>query len=349
MKHYGKIIGWGAYLPENIVTNHDMEQMTDTNHEWIVQRTGIHERRFEEKGVTTASMAVKAGQEALDSAEVEAAELDLIIVTTTTPDYLAPAISSQVQDFLGATDVPAFTLMTGCTGFVYSLSTAYQFIETGAYKRILIIGVETLSHYMDMEDRSTSVLFGDAAAAVVLERTDEPCGLKSFTLGSDGSKGLTLAFPTKEDGSPMRMGVEHAQGQYIQFNGREVFKFAVRAMIRSCHEALAQAGMTIDDIDWVVPHQANLRILQMAAKELGWPLERFYINLEKYANTSAASIPLALTEGLNAGVIKPNDRILMTAFGAGLTWGAAVFELAPKEDSAAAVEESAATLALAAD
>lgn len=349
MTHYGKITGWGTYIPEKVVTNADLEKLTDTSDEWIVQRTGIRERRFAATGETTASMACAAGQAALSQAEVDPSALDLIIVATSTPDYLAPAVSSEVQERLGAADVPAFTLMTGCTGFVYALSTAYQFIQTGAYERILIIGVEFLSPYMDMDDRATAVLFGDAAGAVVLVRSAEPCGLKGFILGSDGNGGPKLAFPTKPNGACLRLGLEKVEGSYIRFNGSEVFKFAVRALVRSSYEALAKADMTFDDIDWIVPHQANLRIVQMAAREMGLPLERFYLNIEKYGNTSAASIPVALAEGLDAGVIKPYDRVLLTAFGAGLTWGAAVFELAPRPQSQAVVEMSTAAFTTATD
>jgi len=325
----GRITGWGAYAPEKVVTNYDLEKELDTSHEWIVQRSGIHERRIAGPDETTATLAVKASEGALRKAGLLGTDLELIIVATTTPDYLTPPVSSQIQHSLGATDVPAFVVETGCTGFVYSLATAYQFIATGAYKTILVVGVEIISRYVNWQDRSTAVLFGDAAGAVVMQASEEPCGLLGFALGSDGSQAHQIIVPaggTVEPPSPTAL----ANGrQYIQMNGREVFKFATRVVGRSSREAITKAGLTMDDIDWIIPHQANLRIIQSAAREMGVPIERFVVNIDKYGNTSAASIPLALTESLDSGRVKTDDTLLMVSFGAGLTWGSIVLQMAP--------------------
>jgi 3-oxoacyl-[acyl-carrier-protein] synthase-3 len=328
-KTYGKITGWGAYVPDNIVTNHDLATQYETSHDWIVQRTGIVERRFARAGETTHQMAVKAGEEALARAGVSGQDLDLIIVTTTSPDFMTPPLSSQVQATLGAEGIPAFQLMTGCSGFLYALTTAYQFIETGAYGRILVIAAEYLSRYLEAGDRSTVVLFGDAAGAVVVEATDQPCGLKAFDLGSDGANGHNLVISMGESHELKTVWPHNGTRYQVYMNGREVFKFASRVVGRSCRTVLEAAGMTLDDIDWILPHQANLRIIQAAAREMNVPLDRFLVNIDRYANTAAASVPLLLVEYLDKGVIQPTDTILMVAFGAGLTWGSAILQLQP--------------------
>ena len=330
-KTYGKITGWGAYAPDNIVTNHDMAERYDTSHDWIVQRTGIAERRFAVPGETTRQMAVTAGQQALDSAGLTGADLDLIIVTTTSPDYMAPALSSQVQSSLGADDVPAFQLMTGCSGFVYALTTAYQFIESGAYGTILVVAAEYMSRYLAAADRSSAILFGDGAGAVVIQATDKPCGLKGFELGSDGAQGHNLVISMGESHEIEQVWPHNGNKFQAYMNGREVFKFASRVVGRSCFKTLAQAGMTFDDIDWILPHQANLRIIQSAAKAMNIPVEKFLVNIDRYANTSAASVPLLMVEYLENGTIKPTDTVLMVAFGSGLTWGSAIVQLQPEE------------------
>jgi 3-oxoacyl-[acyl-carrier-protein] synthase-3 len=325
----GRIIGWGAYAPEEVVTNYDLEKRLDTNHEWIVQRSGIHERRFAGPHETTATLAVRASEGAMARANLAGTDLDLIIVATTTPDYLTPPVSSQIQHTLGATNVPAFVVETGCTGFVYSLTTAYQFIATGAYKTILVVGVEIISRYLNWQDRSTAVLFGDGAGAVVVQATEEPCGLLGFSLGSDGSQAEQIIVLAGGTAEPTNADALANGRQYVRMNGREVFKFASRVVGRSSLDAVEKAGLTMDDIDWIIPHQANLRIIQSAARDMGVPLERFVVNIDKYGNTSAASIPLALTESLDSGRIKPDDTLLMVSFGAGLTWGSIVLQMAP--------------------
>lgn len=326
---YGKISGWGSYVPERVLTNAELEKMVDTSDEWIVQRSGIRERHIAAPDETTSMMAVKAAGRALEKAGIKPNNLDLIIVANSSPDYFTPPVSSQVQHALGAVDVPAFVVETGCTGFVYALSTAYQFIASGAYKTILVVGVELLSKFTNWEDRSTCVLFGDAAGAVVVQATDEKCGLHGFVLGSDGSQAEHIILRAGATVEPFSQEVLDSGRHLLYMNGRQVFKFATRVVGRACCEALDKAGMTLDDVDWIIPHQANLRIIQAAARDMSLPMSRFIVNIERYGNTSAASIPLALTEGLENGRIHPGDTGIFVSFGAGLTWGAMVVQLNP--------------------
>lgn len=326
---FGQIIGWGAYVPENIVTNYELEKLIDTSHEWIVQRTGIHQRHVVAPDETTATMSTIAGQRALDFAQLEAEEIDLIIVATSSPDYLAPSVASEIQYMLGA-DCPAFTMMTGCTGFVYGLNTAQQFIQTGQYERILIIGAELLSRFVNWQDRATCVLFGDGAGAVVIEASTEPSGVLSFDMGSDGSQSEAIIRRGGGSARPFTQETLAAGENYLEMNGREVFKFATRVVGPSCQRALNEAGLTLDDIDAIVPHQANLRIIQTAARQMNVPFEKFIVTVDKYANTSAASIPLALVDGLESGRIQATDTLLLASFGAGLTWATAVVQLTPQ-------------------
>ena len=326
---YGRITGWGSYLPEKIVTNYDLEKTLDTSHEWIVQRTGIHQRYIAAPDETVATMSVKAAQLALERANLAADELDLIIVASSSGDHLTPPVSSQVQHMLGATNVPAFVLVTGCTGFLYGLTVAQQYISSGVYKNILVVGAELLSRFIDWNDRNICVLFGDAAGAFVLQASTEPCGLYGFDLGSDGSKYKHIIAYAAGSAEPINATTFSQGRQYIQMNGREVFKFATRILGKTSQLSLARSGMTIDDIDCIVPHQANLRIIQAAARSMKVPMERFLVKVHKYANTSAASIPVAICDGLDSGEIKLEDRLLLVSFGAGLTWASGVLQMAP--------------------
>ena len=328
-KRYGRITGWGAYVPEKVLTNHDLEEMVDTSDEWIVQRTGIQQRHIAGPEETNATMSTEAARRALAKANLDAADLDLIIVATTTGDHLTPAVSSQVQHMLGATDVPAFVLSNGCTGFLYALTTAQQFISSGVYENILVIGAELLSRYVDWTDRNTCVLFGDAAAAFVLQATTEPCGLLSFDMGSDGSGSQHIIAPAAGSAEPVNASTFEEGRHFIRMNGREVFKFATRILGTTSQRSLAQAGLSLEDIDRIVPHQANLRIIQAAARSMDLPMDRFLVTVHKYANTSAASIPLAICDGLESGEIKLDDRLLLVSFGSGLTWASAVLQMAP--------------------
>ncbi|RME40425.1 MAG: ketoacyl-ACP synthase III [Caldilineae bacterium] len=322
---YSRISGWGKYVPQKVLTNADLEKMVDTSDEWIVQRTGIRERHIAAEDETCSTMAIRAAQEALRVAGLTPADLDLIIVSTSSPDRLVPIVSSTIQHKLGA-DCPAFTLMTGCTGFVYGLATGHQFIATGAYDHVLVIGVELISRFLDWTDRNTCVLFGDGAGAVVLSPSKTPTGVKAFDLGSDGEKGMELTVP----GIGTAARIDHAMldrgEQYLRMNGREVFKFATRVLPKSTLQVLENAGMTLDDIDLLIPHQANARIIDLAVRRLGISPDKVFVNLHKYGNTSAASIPLALVEALEEGRVKEGDHLCLVSFGAGLTWASAVVQ-----------------------
>jgi len=331
-QYYGRITGWGKYAPKKVLTNFDLEKMIDTSDEWITSRTGIKERHVASDGETTATMSVKAGEAALQVAGLTAADLDLIIVATSSPDYLIPPVSSMVQDMLGA-KCGAFQLGAGCTGWVYAMSVAQQFIQTGAYETILVIGAETISRNVDWSDRTTCVLFGDAAGAVVMQRSTTPTGILSFELGSDGSGGEHLIVPGIGAAKPITHETLDNGEQYLKMNGREVFKIATRVLGRSLSRVLADAGLTPNDIDLFIPHQANHRIVEAAARLMHVPEDRFYLNIQRYGNTSAASVPVALVEAIEEGRCKPGDTLAVVAFGAGLTWASAVMHLGGPDES----------------
>lgn len=332
---YGKISGWGKYLPEQRITNHDLAEIMDTTDEWIVRRTGIEARRIATGDETTVTMSVAASRAALAKANLTAPELDLIIVATSTPDHMTPPVSSQIQHALGATNVPAFVLTNACSGFVYALTTAYQFIQSGAYDNILVIGADMISPYINWQDRSTAVLFGDGAGALVLQATDKACGLEGFILGSDGSGAGDIIIPAGgTEAPPSVMSVARDQ-HTLQMNGRAVFKFATNILEQVTREITAQVGLELAEIDWIIPHQANQRIIQTAARRLGLPPERFITNLADYGNTWAASVPLALAEALDSGQIQPEEKLLLVSFGAGLTWAAALVQMAPVTETVA--------------
>jgi len=333
-ERYAKITGWGKYVPARVLTNHDLAQMVDTSDEWITTRTGIKERHIRTENDTTSSMAVAASREALQVAGLSPKDLDLIIVATSSPDYLLPSVASQVQDMLGA-ECGAFTLVAGCSGWVYALTSASQYITAGACNRVLVVGVEIISFAMDFTDRTTCVLFGDAAAATVVETSDEPGGLLAFELGSDGSGAMALYVPDGGSVSPISQRTIDERRQYMRMNGQEVFKFAVRTLGSSLKRTIYQAGLTPDDIDLFIPHQANARIIEAAARQMRVPLDKFYLNLDRYGNTSAASVPLALVEAIEEGRLKDGDLVAMCAFGAGLTWASAVLQIGTGEISPA--------------
>ena len=333
MKRYGNIIGWGKYVPSRVITNAELEQRLDTSNEWIVERTGIHERHICADGETNSSMSIAAAQEALRRAGLRARDLDLIIVATSSPDYLTPPISSQVQYGLGARHIGAFTLVTGCTGFLYALSTAQQFIASGAYDTILVIGSELLSRFIDWEDRSTCVLFGDGAGAVILKATDRPSGVLSFLLGSDGTGFGHLILPAGGSTNPPTYETLAKQMHTVRMNGPEVFKFATRILGKALRQVIHEAGLEASQIDLFIPHQANARIIRSSARFAGIPEEKVFINIDKYGNTSAASIPIALAEALEQGRARPGDTLAFVAFGAGLTWASAVVKILASEES----------------
>jgi len=327
---YGRIAGWGKYAPPKVLTNFDLEKMVHTSDEWIVTRTGIRERRIAGEGETTLTMSVAAARQALERAGVRPSDLDLILVATSSPDYLLPPVSSMIQDRLGAR-CGAFTLVAGCTGFVYGLATAQQFIASGAYRTILVIGAEIISRNIDWTDRNTCVLFGDGAGAVVLQASDAPTGVLSFVLGSDGAGAKHLMVPGGGVAMPFSQRVVDEGAQYIRMNGREVFKFATRVLAQAAIEAVEQSGLTLNDVDLLIPHQANMRIIEVAARQLGMPMDKVFVNLDRYGNTSAASIPIALVEAIQQGRCADNSTVLLVGFGAGLTWASAVVKLGTLE------------------
>ncbi|MFD6440604.1 beta-ketoacyl-ACP synthase III [Peribacillus sp. NPDC060186] len=300
------ILGLGRYLPEKIVTNADLEKIMDTSDEWIRTRTGIEQRRIADDNTNTSDMAYEAAKAALINADISADEIDLILVATVTPDQSFPSIACMIQEKLGANKAAAMDVSAACAGFMYAMISAQQFIQSGAYKHVLIVGVEKLSKITNWEDRNTAVLFGDGAGAAVLGPVAEGKGILSFELGADGTGGKHLL----------------QEGDYISMNGREVFKFAVRQMGESSLSVLDKAGLTKEDVDLLVPHQANIRIMEASRERLGLPVEKMTKTVHKYGNTSSASIPIALVEEMEAGRIKENDLIVMVGFGGGLTWGA---------------------------
>ena len=337
---YASLIGWGHYAPENVVTNDDLSKIVDTNDEWIRSRSGIAQRHFASEDQATSDLCVEAGQRAIESAGIEATDLDLILVATSSPDYLTPPVSSQVQDRLGA-ECGAMALMVGCTGFVYGLVTASQFIQTGAYRNILVIGAEVISKNLDFQDRTTCVLFGDGAGAVVLQATETPCGVRAFELGSDGSQYEAIIAPAPGTRIPVSQRAIDERLHYLRMDGRAVFRFATRTMGASLGRVMAEAGVTADDVDLFVPHQANARIIEYAAKEFGFPLEKVVMNVERYGNTSAATIPIALSEALDEGRAEPGDTLALVGFGAGLTWASCLFDLGPMVKADAASDREA--------
>ncbi|WP_312471317.1 beta-ketoacyl-ACP synthase III [Neobacillus sp.] len=299
------IVGIGRYLPEKIVTNHDLEKRMDTSDEWIRTRTGIEERRIAADDVDTSDMAFAAAQKAIENAGITAEEIDLILVATVTPDTPFPSVSCRIQERLGATKAAAMDVSAACAGFMYGIVTAKQFIESEVYKYVLVVGVEKLSKITDWNDRNTAVLFGDGAGAAIIGQVSENRGILSFELGADGT------------------GAKHLyQDEYIIMNGREVFKFAVRQMGESCVNVLEKAGLTKEDVDFLIPHQANIRIMEASRQRLELPDEKMSKTVQKYGNTSSASIPISIVEELEAGKIKDDDLIVMVGFGGGLTWGA---------------------------
>lgn len=326
MSPYAHVTGWGMAVPERVVTNDELAQTVDTSDEWIVSRTGVRERRVVEENQTTASLATEAALNALAVANLSPMDIDLIIVATSSPEHLFPATACLVQDNLGAVRAGAFDLLAACTGFIYALNLGTQMIRSGSMRNALIIGSETLSRMVDWQDRNTCILFGDGAGAFVLQASDEKAGLLSAIMRSDGSGADLLSVPA--GGSALPASVETVQEglHYIDMNGREVFRFATRVMTQATVEAVKDADLEIEDIDLVIPHQANRRIIETAIRNLDIPLERCVINLDRYGNTSTASIPIAACEAIQDGRVAANDRIVFVGFGAGLTWGAAVVQ-----------------------
>lgn len=317
------ITGWGAYVPEQVLSNQDLERMVDTSDEWIVTRTGIRERRIASPAETTLQMATIAARRAVAIAGIDPLQLDLIVFATVTPDLLMPATASLLQAELGATRAGAFDLAAACSGFVYGLTVGAQFIATDAADTVLVVGADALTRWVDFTDRSTCVLFGDGAGAVVLQATTAEEGVLSSVLGSDGTGAMHLYL----DGFRELLsanGTLPSKRPYMRMQGSEVFRFSVRVMGEAAIEAIARAGLRLDDIDLLIPHQANLRIIDAAAKRLGLPAEKVWVNLDRFGNTSAASVPICLAEAADAGALRPGMNLVLVAFGAGLSWAASV-------------------------
>ncbi len=318
------ITGLGVNVPDRVFTNKDLEQYVDTTDEWIVERTGIRERRFATEDQALTDIAEPAAIAALADAGVEASSIDLIVVATVTPDMMFPTSSALLADSLGMPDAAAYDLLAGCTGFMYALAQAYSMLSSGLSKRALVVGGDVLSKILDWTDRSTLVLFGDGAGAVVLEPV-ETGGFLGFELGADGGGGDSLWLP----GSGSRH-FENAD-KLVKMNGREVFKFATRVMVSSASKVLDECGLTVDDVDVYVPHQANKRIIDHAAGKLGIPENKIVVNVDRYGNTSSGSIPLALADAAADGRLHEGELVLMTGMGAGLTWGSALIEWTPSQ------------------
>ncbi|MFZ5912527.1 MAG: beta-ketoacyl-ACP synthase III [Chloroflexota bacterium] len=323
---YAHITGWGMSVPEPVLTNEDLSKMVDTNDEWIRERTGIRERRIARENQSSASLAAAASLKALQVANLKPTDLDLIICSTSTPEHIFPATACLVQDQIGATRAGAFDLLAACTGFIYALNMAAQSIRSGAIKNALVIGAETLSRFVNWQDRNTCILFGDGAGAFVLQASEKPGGVRSAVMRSDGSGGDLLILPGGGSKHPATEATVQAGKHYIEMDGKEVFRFATRVMAQATREALAGAGLTVEDAKWIIPHQANIRIIEAAARGLKLPMERFIVNLEKYGNTSTASIPIAAVEAAEDGRLQPGDKVVFVGFGAGLTWGALTAE-----------------------
>ncbi|EIW20606.1 MULTISPECIES: beta-ketoacyl-ACP synthase III [Pelosinus] len=320
------IIGLGSYVPQRIMTNKDLEERMDTSDQWIVERTGIHERRVAAENESTSDLAAKAGQKALEDAKISPAEIDLIIVATASPDMVFPATACVVQENIKAVNAAAFDISAVCSGFLYAMITGSQFIKAGTYRKVLVIGAETLSRFTDWSDRNTGMLFGDGAGAAVLGETPEGYGILGVDLGADGGGAELLKIPAGGSRHPATMETILQKQHFIYMNGNEVFKFAVKVMGETTLKALKNANLTASDITYLVPHQANIRIIQSAAKRLGIPMEKVVVNINKYGNTSAASIPIALDEAVKSGAIKSGDIVALAGFGGGLTWASSIMK-----------------------
>ena len=320
-----KITGIGHYVPEKILSNHDLETMVQTSDEWITTRTGIKERRIASESESTADLASLAAERALKDAGVNPEDVELIIVATMTPDHLMPSTATIVQKMISAKKAAAFDLNAACSGFVFALSVAQQFIATGFYKNALIIGAETVSKFIDFTDRNTCVLFGDGAGAAFIESCEKGDGILGTSIASNGENFMTI--PAGGSRQPVSKKTLEERLHYITMSGREVYKFAVTVVPDAVTQILEQCSLTVDDIDMIIFHQANVRIVDAVCNKLGIDTEKSYVNLQKYGNTSAASIPIALSEAVAEGTAKKGDIVIMVGFGAGMTWGATALRL----------------------
>ena len=320
------IVGTGSFLPEKVLSNHDLEKIVDTSDEWISSRTGIKERRILESCKSSSDMAVEASKKALEDANLTPEDIDLVIVATMTSDMITPSTACIVQDKLGCKNAAAFDISAACSGFLYGLSVAYGLIKSGTYKNVLLVATEAMSRILDWEDRGTCILFGDGSGAAIISEVPEGKGIINMELGSDGSGADLLLIPSGGSKSPSTTETIKNREQYLRMEGSEVFKFAVRKIDETCKNIIKKSELNSEDIDLFIPHQANTRIIDSAIKKLKISKEKTFINLDKYGNMSAASIPVALDEALKQGRVKDGDNILLVGFGGGLTWGSAILK-----------------------
>ena len=322
------IKGMGYYVPENVFTNFDFEKIIDTSDEWIRTRTGIIERRFASKDQATSDLATEASLKAIKNAKINKEDVDMIILATTTADYIAQGAACIVQNKLGLKKIPCFDLNAACTGFIYGLEVAYSLVKSGLYKNILVIGAETLSRIVDMQNRNTCVLFGDGAAAAIVGEVEKGYGFLGFSIGAEGEDNMILKVPAGGSKKPNNEETIKNRENFVIMKGQDVFKFAVSTLPKVTSDALEKAKLKVNDLSMVFPHPANLRIIESAAKRMKFPLEKFYMNLSRYGNTSSASVGIALGEAIEKGLVKKGDNIALTGFGGGLTYGSTIIKWA---------------------
>ena len=322
------ILGTGCYAPSHTLSNDDLSTMVDTSDEWIRTRTGIIERRFAPKDQATSDLAREAALKAIENAKIKKEDVDMIILATTTPDYIAQGAACIIQHKLGLTTIPCFDLNAACTGFIYGLELAYSLVKSGLYKNVLVIGAETLSRIIDMQNRNTCVLFGDGAAAAIVGQVEEGYGFLGFSIGAEGEDDMILKVPAGGSKKPNNEETIKNRENFVVMKGQDVFKFAVSTLPKVTLNALEKAKLNVSDLSMVFPHQANLRIIESAAKRMKLPIEKFYMNLSRYGNTSSASVGIALGEALEKGLVKKGDNVALTGFGGGLTYGSAIIKWA---------------------
>ena len=339
MTIHAHLTGWGRYAPSQVLTNADLERMVDTSDEWIRSRTGIRERRVAAADETTASMGAVAARRAIAVAGLEPDDIDLILLATFTPDYWMPSTAALVKEAIGNTRAAAMDVAAACSGFVYAYASAHAHIVSGMAKHVLVIGSETLSRFLDYTDRNTCILFGDGAGAIVLSASDEPGGGLGIELTTESSGAYMIWVPAGGAKAPPSSGTVGRGEHYIRMEGKETYRFATRTLASTALAAIERAGLRAEDIDLIIPHQANIRIIDAVAKGLGLPMARMFVNVDRYGNTSAASIPIALAEAVDAGRVKVGDRIVIVAFGAGFTSGAVVIEWTADPARALGVDE----------
>ncbi len=320
------ITGIGSYLPGKVLTNYDLEKMVDTSDDWIIQRTGIKERRVVENGQITSDLATQASLRAMEDAGVSPHDLDMIITSTITPDHIFPSTSCFIQQKLGATRASAFDILAACAGFIYALSIGQSFVNSGAMETVLVVGAECLSTITDYTDRTTCVLFGDGAGAVVIQKSSTKHEILSTSLAADGSQADVLIMPGGGAKIPASLESVQQRTHYIQFRGKEVFKLAINNITNLILETVKRNSLAIEDIDLIIPHQSNLRIIEATMEKLGLPMEKAFVNIDKYGNTSSASIPIAIDEARKEGRLSKGDLVMLVAFGSGLTWGSSVIQ-----------------------